>query len=385
MNGAYIFIDEYGNTHLDLSKAGTFSHFIFVAVIFPGDKYSIALETRNEISRKYAQGHPFKTKRFSLDQKIGAIYLLKELNPVIMALVVDKAKVVGTGLNYHTIFYKYFQKMLIYRMSKIYEEIKISIVADTHGTLDFMKSLTKFVQSELSLGDLFIPDKHYTIADDKIEEPLLQLADLAANVAGNIFCLSHMNEDRKLLFQAIQPYLFVDFFPYDSLTEHIHQSLSNQDTNNKISDLATSSVLSYLERELYMGNFIHRDILEHILLNFLIDKDRLVPSSELIEVGKKINPDFTEYQLRQAIASFRDNRALVMSLKGKHGYKLPSCAADVVSFYNRFGNNLIPMLKRISSIDRVFREQSFNELDLLSQSEDYTILRSLIGALTLKN
>jgi hypothetical protein len=298
-------------------------------------------------------------------------------------MVVDKDPVNSTGLNYHQIFYKYFNRLLVEHIKSSYEDF--DIIIDKHGYADFQKSLKIFIDKNLSTGDLFSPLQSFHIADDKDEQPLLQLADIAANVAGNIYCVSHRPENYQRFFDSVQQFVTVDYFPDDNryLISDTHNIPSS--FNSEIRQIALNSVRQYIENKTYKDHFAYREILDHILLNYKSDCNRLVPSNELLMVARRVSPEFSEYQLRQAIAHFRDNRVLVMSLKGKHGYKMPSVPDDVFSFYNRFASHIVPMLRRISTANSLLRESSFNKFDFINQGDDIGLLRSLLETIESKS
>lgn len=383
MKKALILIDEYGNTHTDLSKAGTFSHFIFASVIIPFEKYEDALRVRKSISNKFFQGRNIKASNLKEPKKLLALQELFTLNPVIMLLVVDKEPVNSAGLNYHQSFYKYFNRLLVEHIKSSYDDF--DIIIDKHGYPDFQKSLKTFIDKNLSTGDLFSPLRSFHIADDKEEQPLLQLADIAANIAGNIYCVSHRPGNYQHFFDSVRQFVTVDFFPEDNryLISDTHNIPSS--FNSEIRQIALNSARQYLENKTYKDHLAYREILDHILLNFNSDCNRLVPTYELLLVARRVATEFSEYQLRQAIAHFRDNRVLVMSLKGKQGYKMPSVPEDVFSFYNRFASHIVPMLRRISTANSLLRESSFNNFDFINQGDDIGILRSLLDTLESKS
>ena len=57
---ALILIDEFGNTHLDLSKGGTFSHFIYCSIIIPLKDRAQANLVRQQISKNHFFGKELK-------------------------------------------------------------------------------------------------------------------------------------------------------------------------------------------------------------------------------------------------------------------------------------------------------------------------------------
>ncbi|SMO41963.1 Protein of unknown function [Chryseobacterium rhizoplanae] len=122
---AKIFIDEFGNAHLDLSKEGTFSHFIYTSVIIKDTDIEKARKVLKDICIKYRLGENLKSsniknKNFKKRKDI-LIEFVERLDFVIDIMVVDKSKLFGEGLKIKRTFYKYFQSLFVEKYNKIYE------------------------------------------------------------------------------------------------------------------------------------------------------------------------------------------------------------------------------------------------------------------------
>lgn len=104
MKKVYVFIDEFGNSHLDLSKSGTFSHFIYTAVAISEEDLEKANQLRDFISKKYFQSRPIKSSSIPNDEKgfkkrLEVLAEFKKLNFLIFSLVVNKSKSKSDGLS----------------------------------------------------------------------------------------------------------------------------------------------------------------------------------------------------------------------------------------------------------------------------------------------
>lgn len=117
MNPAYIFIDEFGNSHLDLSKNGTFSHFIYTSVVLDENFIEKAREVRKDICHKFRLGPDIKSsniKEKNFDKRLKILeYLVSNLDFHIDILVIDKSRIDSLGLLDKRTFYKYFQKNFV--------------------------------------------------------------------------------------------------------------------------------------------------------------------------------------------------------------------------------------------------------------------------------
>lgn len=74
MKNANIYIDEFGNTALNLEKKGTFSHFIYCSIVINSEDKNKAEELRRQIAKKYKLGENIKSKN------LGEKYFERRLN-----------------------------------------------------------------------------------------------------------------------------------------------------------------------------------------------------------------------------------------------------------------------------------------------------------------
>ncbi len=121
------------------------------------------------------------------------------------------------------------------------------------------------------------------------------------------------------------------------------------------------------------------EILKYLLIMFQSFPKKLIETYDLIKKIKVINPNYSESLLRQDIQSLRDKGILIVSIIGKSGYKLPSSEEDIIGFYNRYMNHIVPMLKRVSISHEIIQKQTVNEVNLLSSEYNLKILRELIN------
>ena len=122
MQHLHIFVDEFGNTHLNLEKTGTFSHFVLTAVLIEEAKLAQARKLRSAISQRYFQGHPIQSSRMPNDEtgfqmRLDILQELRQLDFLVLSLVINKSKVAGEGLGQQDIFYKYFNRIFLKAIS----------------------------------------------------------------------------------------------------------------------------------------------------------------------------------------------------------------------------------------------------------------------------
>ena len=103
--------NEFGNARLNREPAGSFSHFVLTAVLLEEAKLAQARELQADISRRYFQGHPIQSSRISDDElgfqmRLDILQELRQLDFLVLSLVINKSKVAGEGLSQQDIFYK---------------------------------------------------------------------------------------------------------------------------------------------------------------------------------------------------------------------------------------------------------------------------------------
>lgn len=90
MDKVFVFIDEFGNTSLDIAKPGTFSHFVYSAIVIKESDVVNARLILSELSKRYNQNSPFKSSKSfggekGLHKRLQVLSDLKRLNFVILS------------------------------------------------------------------------------------------------------------------------------------------------------------------------------------------------------------------------------------------------------------------------------------------------------------
>lgn len=92
-------------------------------------------------------------------------------------------------------------------------------------------------------------------------------------------------------------------------------------------------------------------------------------TDELLRVIKLRGTEIKSKQIFRGdiIANLRDAGILLVS--GQSGYKIPCRKAELIEFFNRYNNLLIPMLKRLDRTNYLYKVASNNKHDLLDEKE----------------
>ncbi|MDT0678789.1 DUF3800 domain-containing protein [Autumnicola musiva] len=377
MSKAYIYFDEFGNPFLDTeTKAGTPSHFIYTAVVIDESNLEKAKEIRQELSDKFRQGSPIKSVKVKIKNRLKMISEFKKMDFGIFSLVVDKRKIDNENLEDKTVFYKFFQRLFLTQFVERYDEFEIYF--DKIGEESFRQSLRSYINRKVFQPTLFNPNRSYKIADDKFEEPLIQIADFFSGCVGKVFCFSHKDSDADKIFELINDRLFVDFYPF--ITSNYLGTYSNEISEDdiKIGKLCVKIVLEYLENENASNEEI--ELLKHLLLIYKTDPNRLSETYELVNILKRVNPQITVEHLREIISRLRFKGLIIVSIEGKYGYKIPNKKNDIIGYYNRYLKSIIPMLTKMRISNEQIKKEYF-DIDIFKEGENLELIQSFINAM----
>lgn len=384
MKKAKIYIDEFGNTHLDLVKKGTFSHFVYTAVIISEDQEEKARELRKIICHKFRLGPNIKSKNLGdkkdFQKRLDILkFLVENLNFTIDTLIIDKSKldIEKGGLKHKRVFYKYFQKLFVGKYNEIYDSYDIH--ADKVGE-EFVSELERFIMQNAIKPDLFNPDRTFKLSDDVKDEELVQFADIVAGSLGKIFCTSHSSERMDEIYEILHSRLTIQHFPFQS-NYQIKTTEEDAKMNLLIKKLNGEVLEQYIESANYKKDHLQIRLLDYLSLHNRMSPYRLVPSYEIVDYLKNFTMQMSEERLRTIIRDLRYEGLFIISHSGKPGYKLASSYEDIIQHFNHFMRYIVPMLEKIKVINQKMANTSFNDVNPLENDERFEQIRKLIGQL----
>lgn len=378
MNPANIYIDEFGNTHLDLSKKGTFSHFVYASVIIDKSDTQKAEDLRKKLCRNFRLGPDLKSSNIKEAQFSKRLDILTELvaglDFKIDILVINKAKLTGPGLKHKRVFYKYFQSLFVNKYNQKFESF--SIFADKVGE-DFKKELTTYVLRKGIQKDLFNQERSFALADDK-NEKLIQLADFICGCAGKIFCTSHSHDRAKELFNLIHTRSSIEYFPFESSSILEVEPSTEIDTQIRKMNLAV--IKKYYEKKQSTSREKSR-LLEYLRFQAEINPERLVPTSELLYYMNNYYPKFSSEKVRTLIRDLRYDGLFIVSHSGKSGYKLANSYNDIYEHFKHFLKYVVPMLQKIKILNSTISDNSFNKINPIEKDPQLVQLSKLLSGI----
>ncbi|MVN22976.1 DUF3800 domain-containing protein [Mucilaginibacter arboris] len=379
---ALILIDEFGNAHTDLSKEGTFSHFIYCSLIVPLSKKEEAYAMREQLSKNYFFGQALKSRNLGakyFERRLAAIKeLTSGLDFTIDILVIDKSKIEhAEGLKYKSVFYKYFQSLFVGKYNQRYQSFEIT--CDEVGE-KFRNELEQYVRTNGIQADLFNPDRTFYLKEDVKEEPLIQLADLVCGCAGKIFCSSHADVRAKELFNVLHGRMSVSYFP-----NHLKGMFLLAEKDSTV-DAEIAEVNLSLIQDFYQNNHLRHQneylrLIDYLVLYNRIDNTKLISTYEIVNYLQQFSPDMTEEKVRLLVRNLRYEGLFIVSHSGKTGYKLAVNYQDIKEYFNHFSKYVIPMLRKIQIFNETLSANTFNKINPLEKDSSLLQLKELLSAL----
>ncbi|MDL5247400.1 DUF3800 domain-containing protein [Leptospira weilii] len=379
------YFDESGNSGLDFLKSGNSSHFILGGVIVKDSDCESLQALREKISAKYFSGNEIKSSNVGKDdeRRLRILSELLEGNYLIHSMVFNKKLIFGNGLKYKKSFYKYLNKLAYRGLYTAFPDIKI--VADQHGSKEFMKGFSTYIEKNYKSQDLF--SKTDFIFEDSKHNSLIQIADFIIGTIARYYeetvrskkgqeFIDILISSGKLLpirtwpevsDRTYEPFKEV-LFETSKIDEKVFQiSLRNADLfiseNVKNYDELVQVQVATCRALVFYATTGKR--FKHIL------RARLV---EQINAGNRKR--ITDKQFgRSIIGPLRDANVLISS--NMDGYKLIACESDLREFIGYFDHFIRPMLKRIKSYRETILYATENKIDIIGDKQ-YDYLKRIL-------
>ncbi|CAM3409428.1 DUF3800 domain-containing protein [Aquirufa ecclesiirivi] len=374
-----IFGDEFGTHSLNKADPQLISHFIYTAIAIKESNLQNALSLREEISKKYLSSQKLKSSSKALRDKnnfqkrldvVKAI--CDELDCAIYCLIVDKLSLESDGLKFKEVFYKFFQRIFLEQIAKNYNNYSVfmhNIISDEYAI-----GMQKYLQKK-NPSTLFNEYTYKMCTDD--EEPLIQIADVLSGSLGRIFSSSHKHQRWEELYDIISPKLIKPFiYPNSSQNNIVYENDKNDEKIDKeIYKIVQNDGEALLNES---SDKTLNSILEHLLFYQKIAPFKLVETYELIPfVFRNTGEKITSEQLRRYIRDIRYKGIMVVTLRGKSGYKLASSKTDILNYFSHYMKYVLPMLHKVEIANNIFKGKTTGDFIPLDELE-VNVLKRII-------
>jgi len=376
------YIDESGNTGLEIATDGTSNLFVCAAVIVDESQKGPAIEAMQEVSRTRFGGTEVKGSRIGGSPR-GHQRRLRVLGDVAnidfgyYALVVDKGRIRSdSGLKYKRSFYKFLNRMLYNRL--LMTGANLLLVPDEHGGKDFMDSFEPYLE-ERGVPDLFTRWDHRFV--ESKSEPLVQLADLVANTLTYCFDPEKQSEFSPQFREMLREKEYgIDGWPRP---EHVAAPIDITTLAGLNAALYASSVNKVLQFENEHYDSASEDLRMQVAtlrrLMFLLEYEGVDGNRSIVKTGLIRNlfnrgfPELGEQAFSSRIIG-RIREAGIIIAGGHDGYRLATTVRDINQYIEHDKNILLPMLRRLKIAREVARIDTAGHFDILAGEDSLKVV-----------
>lgn len=373
------FIDESGNSGMNLQKAGTSNHFVIAAILIPENKLFEIETAVEQICRRYFQTGEMKSSRVGKNTKrrMQVLQELIKLDFYALVGVTDKTRLFrGTGLEYHGSFIKFLSRQVHHSLQRIFSSLQLII--DEHGDSKFISGFERYIKSDI-IQTLF---ESFDIEfRDSKACVLLQVADF---IAGTVYQQYEHSQgvNSPNYIQVLMPKMTLLEWPgnYDqNLFDNPYVTRSTFDSC--ISSTAIRIARDYIEHHRFDNQLEVADrviFLELLLCKLQFEKPSLYVSTSAIlcHINAFRKEPCNKYYIRSSVvAPLRDAGLLIAS--NNQGYKIPVTEEELHEFFNHSLGVVEPMLDRLLKCRDGIQLATEGKLDLFQQDR-YRKLRRLL-------
>jgi hypothetical protein len=376
----HAFLDEFGDSGLDLSRKGTSSHFLVTAVIVEKDKVP-ALEAQLEpIRKRHFQTGEMRSRRVAGDDARRKS-ILAELSGVdfhVYAVVVDKSKLTSVGFTYRPSFYKFLNGLVYSELYRVFPNLHLT--AHRIGDKEFMRSFVTYVQKR-HIPDLF-GEADFGFVSSK-SNLMIQLADFVCGSLARRF-------DRTVLSSAGQDFVQILSQRIIGLVKwpgdrppltHGPLKEGDREVDSTVYELAANLANDFIQRNKGSRDPCVREqvsCLQYLLFHAQhVHPLHYVPTREIMQ---NVRPGHTS---RAAVRHFRSSivaklrDAGVLIASSSRGYKLPVCEQDLLDYVGHSNVVVRPILDRIGRCHRKVLLATKGKCDLLSM-EPFQYMKAVL-------
>lgn len=375
-----VYIDEYGDPDLATEKNGPSTFFIVTAVIVDAAEHAGVVTAAEEVRRRFFQTGEMKSSRVASNdaRRIEVLKAINCLNLRSYTLLVDKSALDREGgLGYRGSFYKNIGRRIHDLLVRTFE--KVQVVADEHGTPEFMQSVPVYLERHL-VRDLFSLQP-FRFAKSHLE-PLLQIADMISGSYARCVDPKRLSPRAGELLPLLQERsVGTATWPPRRMPTSTGHVPSPEGTHDEL-------VRAHCRRQalLFLEDADRDDAdqhvqaltLEHLIFqaDFVDDRAFISTRDLLAHLNGQVREEVAEYRLRTvAIAPLRDSGVIIAS--SAKGYKLPVSASDLISFVNHANAIVPPMLARLKKARDALRLVSSGALDIVPEHDSPQLHRLL--------
>ena len=381
----HAYLDEFGNSNLDVSNKGASSHFIIAAILVPESKKETLANGIEEIRKKEFQTGEMKSKSVGNNHSRRARILqnLAKLDFNVLLLVIDKKKLQAqSGLRYKTSFYKFlYQRIYEHLRSNI---CKLRLHNDGMGSREFLNGFVEYAKRQNPTPSLF--DEFDISFEDSKSNVIIQLADfVAGSLARNIDESVHDDKCTVNFSEIIKNHMFPILQYPRTFNEFLTNTEFSEDEDKEIAVICYRKAHNYIVTHQKSDEEIEAQriaVLNYLLFRAINNSTRdYILTKELIghlcRIGYK-EMNRTSFR-NKIIAGLRDEGVVIAS--SKNGYKIPTKVKEINDFINHSKSILLPMLNRVKICDDILKLGTLGNINVLDTPENER-LKTLLSVIS---
>jgi hypothetical protein len=379
MTSYSFFIDESGDTSIEIAKKGVSRWYVLVALIVEKDQEANVCNEAQIISEKCFSGAEIKSSKVgnNTNRRCRILTHISNLDIKYYAFAVDKKRIYANcGLRQKTSFYKYLNGSLFQRIITASHNPKITI--DNHGRSDFMESFKAYTKKKFNLP--LLSENIFSYVESS-ENYLVQLADfIAGTIARRLEGKDSENFTEILKSKQIHLHYWP---PIVSKPDDI----SILDRSEKFNQIVQEQSVRIAE------NYIHKFIesldtetqlkvqtLSYLLQRFSEDPNEYIYSDTIIQYLNEIGfSGLSRQSLRSGVVAPLRDEGVVIASCSKKGYKIPYNTNDMHQFVKTVDGVVVPYIARLDAAREIMLIASGGEYDIVA-SEQFPSLTNYLDS-----
>jgi hypothetical protein len=348
----FAYVDEYGDTNLDTTKAGVSTFFIVTAVLVEAPSVVPLSEAVETVRRKHFQTGEMKSSGISGDDD-RRLNVLGDLSPLpwtFYSVAVDKRSLSKSGgFIYKQPFLKFLSGRLYKQLYDVFPVLEIR--ADQHGSCVFMESFKKYVANSFK-PDLFSKGE-FTFVDSK-REVLVQLADFVSGSIARVLDPKKYSSGSEAVALALRhKAIGIQEWPPRRRSLALEPAgAASAAEDHLVADQSLTTAMKFVEEhddDTDIDTIMQVEAVKFLMFQFQhVSSTKFVSKEALVQIiGNAVNERVSENTFRnRVIAKLRDAGVLIASTS-RGGYKIPSSVADLLEFVELAQTIVEPMLSRV--------------------------------------
>lgn len=368
MERLHVFVDEFGDPHLDLTRSGVSATYIVAALCVRERALDAVRDQATAIRQKHFQAGEMKSSSVATNdgRRLHIIRDLSKLDAFVIAFCARKNQIrPATGLDFKKSFIKYFSRALYDRVTRCAADIYVTM--DQHGSPSFQEELKSYLDSRYR-SDLF-SRKEFQPADSK-GSVLLQAADFFAGTLARIYDEAKVSDRSAEIRALLKDRVSVTLWPRGNEEGNLPAAEYQDEDDECIRRYCVQRADEYLTavaRPSEDRDELARAIfLDALLANHTLGEEGSFLSTQSLkrEISLQLGEQVRDHRFRSVVvAKLRDAGVIISSCS--KGYRIPSSAADMRDFAE-FSNSIIPpMVDRLGKARAGIREATLGRVDIL--------------------